>query len=210
MSARTQSPQAAAVRSDGPVVVDPRQFARSQARHEARLPASALARLGGELAGPDGQVTATVDGALDASGRPQLHLRLEGTLQLPCRRCLGPVAVRVAADRRLVFVDGLSPFGDGSDSSAEAEDEEDLDRLPAVDALDLRELVEEEILLSLPMTAAHPAGACGAGIATPATDRRAGAFEQLGELLARQRGDPVEQRGEDGAPRRVDTPEPRS
>jgi uncharacterized protein len=41
-----------------------------------------------------------------------------------------------------------------------ADEEEFVDTIPAMDRVDLRELVEEEILLALPMAPRHPAGEC--------------------------------------------------
>jgi uncharacterized protein len=59
----------------------------------------------------------------------------------------------LASSRELVFVE---PSG----FVELAEEEADTDYLPAVDLLDVHELVEDEALLSLPMAPKHESGKC--------------------------------------------------
>lgn len=107
------------------------------------LPVAALPRLCQALA-EDAQVLA-VDLLADArSGWPRLHGMIEGTLQLQCQRCdrVFTWPLRAQLDLRLVRseADESSDSGDSADPYWARDD-----RLP------LRELVEDEVLLALPM-----------------------------------------------------------
>ncbi len=87
-----------------------------------------------------------------------LRLFIEGTLELTCQRCLGPLAQAVEVDHVLLL-------------ARDATELERLDAEPECDAilaegkLDLLALVEDEVLLSLPLAAMHAEGEC------PATGR---------------------------------------
>lgn len=106
------------------------------------LTASSLPRLAQALQGGQGRVHA--DLLTDRnSGYARLYGRLEGELQLICQRCTKPYewSLDAPVDLRLVFSeqeekDALS----GSDPYLVENDE-----------LPLKELVEEEVLLALPM-----------------------------------------------------------
>jgi uncharacterized protein len=77
-----------------------------------------------------------------------LHLRADVRLALVCQRCLGPVQETVALDRWLRFV------SDEQQAAAlDAELEDDVLSLERV--MNLRELVEDELLLALPLVPRH-------------------------------------------------------
>ena len=83
-------------------------------------------------------------------GAPQnwLHLEAGATLPQTCQRCLQPVAVPLAFERAYRFV--------ADEAEAEREDvdaEEDL--LVINRQFDLLELVEDELLMELPLVARH-------------------------------------------------------
>jgi uncharacterized protein len=77
-----------------------------------------------------------------------LHLDANATLPLVCQRCLQPVDVPVTVDRSFRFV--------ADEATAAAEDdtaEEDL--LALSRSFDLRELVEDELLMEMPVAPRH-------------------------------------------------------
>jgi uncharacterized protein len=79
---------------------------------------------------------------------PVLHLRARTTVQRTCQRCLQPVRLDVEVDRRFVFAP--------NESEAErwdADMEEDV--LALSRSLNLLELVEDELLLALPLVPRH-------------------------------------------------------
>lgn len=84
------------------------------------------------------------------SGQPQLWLQLTFDVSLPmtCQRCLETVVLLVSSDRRFRFVD--------SEAVAEREDDEsDEDLLVVAREFDLAALLEDEILMSLPLLPRH-------------------------------------------------------
>ncbi len=83
-----------------------------------------------------------------ASVRPWLRLNAHVRLAVVCQRCLQPVVLDVDASRSFAFVEGEA---EAAELDAECED----DVLALVRELDLRELVEDELLLSLPLIPKH-------------------------------------------------------
>jgi uncharacterized protein len=81
---------------------------------------------------------------------PEVWLRLQASAVLPltCQRCLGPVDVPVAVDRPFRFV-ADEPTALAQDDSSE----EDL--LALSRSFDLIELVEDELLMDLPVAPRH-------------------------------------------------------
>ena len=77
-----------------------------------------------------------------------LTLSVQAPVWLTCQRCLQPMAVDLALDRRLRFVHGESQA-----EALDAESDDDVLALPRW--LDLRELVEDELLLGLPLVPRH-------------------------------------------------------
>ena len=79
-----------------------------------------------------------------------LHLEADAILPLVCQRCLGRVDVPVAIDRSFRFV--------ADEATAAAEDDEAEEDLLALSrSFDLLELVEDEILMDLPVAPRHEA-----------------------------------------------------
>ena len=77
-----------------------------------------------------------------------LHLRADAVLSLTCQRCLGPVDVAVAIDRDFRFV--------ADEATAEAEDDEsEEDLLVTSRSFDLVALIEDELLMDLPLVPQH-------------------------------------------------------
>ncbi len=94
-------------------------------------------------------------------GEPELWLELaaETSAWLTCQRCQQPMTEPLAVDTRIRFVRG--------EAQAEALDgEEEYDVLALARSLDLRTLVEDELLLALPIVPRHEA--CPQPLAAPA------------------------------------------
>jgi len=77
-----------------------------------------------------------------------LHLQARAPVWLTCQRCLQPFSVPLDIDQRLRFV-----RGEAQAEALDAEIEEDV--LALSKSLDLRELVEDELLLALPIVPRH-------------------------------------------------------
>lgn len=77
-----------------------------------------------------------------------LTLQARAELALVCQRCLQPVRLPVEVDNRIRFVRGES-------EAAELDAESEHDVLAADGAVDLRELIEDEMLMALPYVPRH-------------------------------------------------------
>lgn len=109
-----------------------------------------LAEAGGQGAERPVQWEVRGETLTDASGLAQVWLHLNAQLSLPqtCQRCLGPVDVTVSVDRSFRFV--------ASEAQAEAEDEEaEEDVLALSRDFNLHELIEDELLMELPVVPRH-------------------------------------------------------
>jgi uncharacterized protein len=77
-----------------------------------------------------------------------LHLEAQTVLPLTCQRCLGPVDVTVAVDRTF-------RFAPDEDMAAAQDEESEEDVLALTRSFDLLELVEDELLMELPLAPTH-------------------------------------------------------
>jgi uncharacterized protein len=81
-------------------------------------------------------------------GQMWMHLRIQATFPMLCQRCLGPVDVPLQVDRWFRFV--------ADESTAEAlDDEVEEDLLALSREFDLHELIEDELLMALPVVPKH-------------------------------------------------------
>ena len=99
----------------------------------------------------------------DSIGASQawLHLTVAATLPLTCQRCLGPADVGVSVDRWFRFV--------ATESVAEAlDDEAEEDLLVTSRQFNLAGLIEDELLLGLPLVPRHDQ--CPAGLTMAVAD----------------------------------------
>ena len=102
--------------------------------------------------GQDGDVTWSVRGQRRpvAGGEPEiwLHVTARTRVWRDCQRCLQPVALDLEVARALRFV-----ADEATAEALDAESEDDVLALPR--SLDLRMLVEDEMLLALPLVPMH-------------------------------------------------------
>jgi uncharacterized protein len=113
-----------------------------------------LSRLRELLADSGGQAGYRLCGAVER-GRPVLRLEIETTVRLVCQYCL-------EAYDQAMRVDACLPLArDEAELEGWERDDPLLDALVADSSLDVLSLVEDEIMLSLPVVPRHPDGACG-------------------------------------------------
>jgi uncharacterized protein len=155
-------------------VIDGLEFASAGAIQQGVWPLSDFQRLRDMLASDAGEVAYRVQGTRDDNGRPALQLRVEGTLQLRCQRCLEPLPFEVRVEDLLVLAATLSEI------HAEPADAYAPDRILAGKAMPVRELVEDELILALPYAPRHEScepRAAGQG------DRGSSPFASLNGLM---------------------------
>ena len=135
--------------------IDPARFAREKARVTGVLAVAQLPRLADLLFGREGVVSYAVEGDTSAKGQPVLRVHLTADLAVSCQRCLQRLPLHLDVRRDLVVVAPaaeLDPLEDEDD---------DTDAIASAGSLDLNDLLEQEIVLSVPMAPRHPENACG-------------------------------------------------
>ena len=139
-----------------PERLDARAFAQAEARLELDTPLPRLSRLREEVAGdpqPVGPVHWEVAGEMRPGPTggvpaPWMHLTAHTSLPLTCQRCLGPVDTPLEVDRWFRFV--------ADEATAEAQDDDAEEDLLALEPRpSLYELLEDELLMALPLVPLH-------------------------------------------------------
>jgi len=130
-------------------------FAGNGQQISGEVPVAELLRLLDMLENPQGILSYTVQGSVDKQGNHWLDVSVAGQCQLRCQRCLKRLDYPIRIDSRLLLCDQAS-------LDALNEDDEAFDSILADEQLNVLDLLEEEILLSLPIAPRHELGACQA------------------------------------------------
>jgi len=139
-----------------PAPLDTLRFAQSGGSLEGKLRADELPRLRDNLTSDDVAVQYHLSGGSEA-GRPVLRMRIEAHVWLTCQRCLEKYPERLVLSNALLIA--------RDETELERWEDEDplVDALVAETRLDVAALVEDEIILSLPVSPRHADGQCGTG-----------------------------------------------
>lgn len=158
-------------------VVDNLEFARRGALLQGEVAVAELERLQDFLHSSRGEIKYTLSGKTGAKGEPLLEFSIEGRLVLQCQRCLEALEYPLRIASTLKVVVGATQFDDIGDEV------EGVDSIPASSAMDVLALIEEEILLNLPMSPLHVPEICqGQRAAKPAGEERTNPFGALAAL----------------------------
>jgi uncharacterized protein len=125
--------------------IDSLEFAENGQQIDTAVPVAHFTRLHDALDNPTGIVHYRVLGGKDRLGRSVLDISLSGECQLRCQRCMQALDYVIQQETRLLLCDEA-----GLD---ELEDEED--GILAEATLDVLALIEDEILLNLPISPMH-------------------------------------------------------
>ena len=175
--------------------VDVVQLAASGGRLEGSMTAAQLGRLSTDAPLADAApatwaVTGEQREAPGAAPQTWLHLQAAARVTLTCQRCLQPVTLPLAAERWIRFV--------RDEALAEKLDEEcedDVLALPSRGLVDVLALVEDELILALPIVPRHEV--CPQPLWVPAAapeeavepaEERANPFASLASLKRPPRG----------------------
>ena len=129
------------------LIINNLEFANDQLNLGDRLTASQLPRLTEVLANSD---KSSVEFELLGTGKqfrqPSLRLTIKANLVVTCQRCLEEMNI----DLNLNF-----DYLNSNTEISEAEDDDELDWLEASNEMDVCELIEDELLLALPIAPTH-------------------------------------------------------
>ncbi len=141
-------------REFAPDRLDVNAFAEAAAAISGAEPVKRYPRLHAELVDPADDLSVQWAAAgQDRSGAdgnpvPWMHLTAHALVSLTCQRCLSPVDVALDVDRWFRFV------ADETTAAVEDEDAEE-DVLVAARDFDLHTLIEDELLMEIPVTPRH-------------------------------------------------------
>jgi uncharacterized protein len=138
--------------------IDSLDFARNGRGISGEVQIAELPRLLDILENPQGILRYSVRGVVDKQGNPALDVSVVGQCQLRCQRCLSVLDYPVRLHTRLLLRDQASL--DALDGNVADGEEEESDSILADEHLNVLDLLEEEILLSLPIAPKHELGAC--------------------------------------------------
>lgn len=146
--------------SPDPECLDVKALARAGQTLSGRTPVSHRERLQAERApteagyepAPEPHIDWSIRGEwrerLGAAAQCWLHVQAQLTLPLVCQRCLGPVGVPLEVNRPFRFV--------ADEATAEREDESaEEDVLVLSPQFDVLELIDDELLMALPLVPRH-------------------------------------------------------
>lgn len=154
-------------------IIDSLDFALKGMEISGEVPMAELPRMAELLTDFEGKISFVVRGLEGKDGKPLLKLTLDGVCNLRCQRCLKPLIypVKLEANLRLL--------AEGELNESDMEDDE-ADSIAAEQRLDVLTLLEEELLLSLPIAPKHEAGDCQ--IASEGLSRPTSPFAALAAL----------------------------
>jgi uncharacterized protein len=148
------------------LVIDSISFAKKSESLQGKIAVGRLERVTPSLASLQGEIDFRLQGELDDQRRPNLRLQIAGQVMLTCQRCLVDFPLDLAMENRFVLVARESELPDLE------EEDPDVDFLLATNKLNVQELIEDEIILSLPLAPKHSETCAGIGvgdISVPAT-----------------------------------------
>ncbi len=164
-------------------------FAREGAHVDGHSPLASFPRLCGSQA-EDGRDNADAavqwqiagrQAELPATGRrlPTLSICAQARVVLECQRCLQPFPVDLEVERRIFFIDG-------EDAAAVLDADSDDDVLALAAAADVLEIVEDELLLALPLVPRHDV--CPEPLLAGGSDESVSAAHPFAALAALRKG----------------------
>ena len=130
-------------------VIDGLDFARTGAKLQGAWPVADFPRLRDALRTDEGTLHYELRGVPEAQGHPGLRLKVDGALQFSCQRCLGAleyplhieVLLQLAATQAEVDAEPLQADGP--------------ERIVASREMPVHDLVEDELLLAIPLALRH-------------------------------------------------------
>lgn len=161
--------------------INPYQMADKKAHLAGEVSTQRLKRLESATEGLNRSANAELDFDLDDSGRRVISGQVDGTVTVLCQRCLKPFDYELEGQFNLALV-----YNDEMAKALPA----DLDSLLLLpdQPLDVASIIEDELLLSLPMHAMHPEGECqietqfGADESDEVTEKAPNPFDVLKDL----------------------------
>ena len=130
-------------------VIDGLDFARTGSKMQGAWPVAEFSRLRDALRTDEGTLQYVLLGVPQERGYPVLRLKIGGTLQLVCQRCLGALEFPLHVDVPLQLA------ATQAEVDAEPLEAEGPEKIVASREMPVRDLVEDEVLLAIPLAPRH-------------------------------------------------------
>ncbi len=156
--------------------VDTFEFSRLGEQRSGVTPVASFGRLSAEAADAGGELRWSFSGGKHRMGFSQLIMKVDGEVGLICQRCLSPF--RHPIDSETVLV--LARDDADADEVEQKLDDESIDVIVGSAAQDLLQLVEDEVLLEMPLSPRHTS--CPGDAPQVAPDKRESPFAVLKKL----------------------------
>lgn len=137
-------------------IINSIEFARKALEFHDTIAVSQFSRLHDALSSNESVLDWQLQGEVNSEGKPVLHLRVQGSLNLTCQRCLESLEFNLNVNSDFIVV------ANEADLPPEDEDVDERDYLVADAQMQVAELIEDEVLLALPYAQKHDSGSCGA------------------------------------------------
>jgi uncharacterized protein len=131
------------------VVIDSLVLVREGGSLHGELPVAGFARLLGALSDSGGSIVYRLQGLMGPRNEPRLLVEVDGALLVRCQRCLEGIVYPVRIRSLLELV------GDEKELTQEEIEDDAKDFLVAERELDVAALIEDELLLALPVAPRH-------------------------------------------------------
>ena len=163
-------------RRSAPRLIDPERLGSKPHTIEGTVAPGALPRLAESLANGQGELNYKVSARLDPQRRKVVSCTIDGYVFLACQVSLDTFRHPVSIDDRLVLVEDesrLPPIEEESDTE---------DYLVVDEPLDVLELVEDAVILALPMMPRKPGLEWNEVQADAAVDEKVSPFAKLSSI----------------------------
>ena len=130
------------------LVINNLEFAQAQQTLVGEIDALKCERLAETLAsnGAGAHISFKLIGSAKQLRNPSLHLHIEAQLPVPCQRCLDEMLVHLNLTFNYIICNALP---------TEIDENDDTDWLEAAPEMNLQELIEDELLLAMPISPMH-------------------------------------------------------
>lgn len=165
-----------------PLYIDPIRMADVGSTFVGTMPLKTLDRLENVISNQQDEITVQLEFGKDIEGIRFMHGLMNGQVELVCQRCLKPFMLTIKSEF------ALSPVKDDQ----EAKELSTLyEPLLLTNEILLKTIIEDELLLNLPLVPMHPAEECSVKLAEsePEVVKKTNPFSQLANLKIKQKKD---------------------
>jgi uncharacterized protein len=145
-------------------IINSFEFAKKSLEIHGKILISQLPRLHDALRSQDGELEYHLRGGAEVQGAPSLMLHVRGVVTLSCQRCLGELRLPLDLQAHFVVVPSEAALPSPED------ERDDIDYLVADAEMQVWQLVEDEVLLGLPLAPVHMDDSC-TGDSIPGTEK---------------------------------------